>query len=248
MQLQWSTLADCYGRLPADLPSMRKVGKAGVCSKRRILAANASSREDPPPQVLEAHKLLKMWIFTHSPEVLAMRTLTPELTFPDVIASFDSTGKLQAIGERRIDRGHAEISFPLAVTRYALSYAVKGSPRAGAIKKAGTAMMGALLERWADEQGSSLSLYTLPASAFVRRYYIENGAVSACKEGSRHSEKDCAEMAERDENCGCNVRLCIPAQCPRYFQAGMCGPGFTTILGGWWQGCFSLFGKLQGSC
>eukprot|EP00929_Paragymnodinium_shiwhaense_P036529 TRINITY_DN19565_c0_g1_i2.p1 TRINITY_DN19565_c0_g1~~TRINITY_DN19565_c0_g1_i2.p1 ORF type:complete len:113 (+),score=13.09 TRINITY_DN19565_c0_g1_i2:86-424(+) len=95
----------------------------------------------------------------------------------------------------------------------------------------------------------NLIVYTFPASAFVRKHYIQNGARMACADKNKHTDEECAKMADKNENCDCDVRLCVTTKCLLYFESGMCGTATAWDIGrGVTKGCYGVTGNFIGSC
>jgi hypothetical protein len=217
------------------LAAFQKAWAQGVRRNQLVLVDDAAERErtHTPAQVFEAWKLLKIVFLQYFPQLLDPQLLEEKVvvdrSIPELIASF-SAGKLQAVGKLHYTEGNPHVDFPLAVTRYTISYAVKGTEQAGA-EKSGRVLLGGWIEEnmvdLADLQ-ENLIVTTFPASAFVRQHYIKNGAKNSCSQANEHTNGECDAMLEQSNNCDCNVKLCVLHKCLYYFQAGMCGT--TTAL------------------
>jgi len=252
LEQQWRQLSAAFKQISDGCRKMmgRFCARAMVTRLRdHVRDDEEDSAFDTPVQTLEAWKLFKVFLLKYAPETL-IGERPPPIPFKDVIASFSADGLLQSLGQLSFSPSTAEVHFPLAVTRYTMSYVVKGTAASGAQKGAGKALLSGWIESHASKIQGDLTLHTLPAGSWVRQYYIKNGAHSDCARGSESSHTDdmCAEMMEQNENCDCEVTSCVRAKCIWYFQAGMCGSLGVHSVSGVAKGCYSVLGNFVGSC
>lgn len=216
-----------------------------------LLQDGADANQAVLPQVFEAWKLMKIVFLQYAPELLAGHRVDGYTFLPELIAAFSEDGTMQAVGKVQYEESKSEVYFPLAVTRYTLSYAAKDSGQAGAEKGAGRALLAGWIEERIMDLNRDMVLYTFPASAFVRKLYMKNGALSACTGMNDKTDDECGRMAEADQNCDCDVRMCVKAKCIMYFELGICNSAsLTDMFTGWTKGCYSASttATFAGSC
>jgi len=256
LQREWSPLRDCWFQQgnetcrndPACPKQQALLVDALMCAgkKRRAMTSFNGTVSN---QTLAASKLLNL--------IIVMEDFLYPLgglgkigikRHPRLVASFGPDGKMQALGQIEFNATQGTVKLHTAVTRYTMSYDVKG-PRTGSMKSAGKSLVGGFLEA-SSLQGTTNNLMfcTRPADTFVRKHYISNGAQMACGPSSKKTNDECTSMMQDGKNCDCEVCLCILAKCVLYFQASQCDLKLSDKGWGLYHGCFSYQGKFKGTC
>lgn len=227
----------------------RKMMKINLCGKRGQKAIEET--DEGVAQNTEATKLLKIIIMGNFVDVLIGATDTQLI--PTMVASFSQDGKLEGLAEFKFKPGSwtervwegGKLGLSSAVTRYSLAYAEKGTVLPA--KGAGRALIGGWFDQ--NDYTGDMTLSTMPASAFVRKYYMDNGGHTKCLPNGKFNATTCEEMLTKNENCNCAVELCLTSQCQWYFAAGTCNrAGFQDMVSGYYHGCYTLRGKFNGVC
>lgn len=248
MKREWASFTVCAKKLISA-----ECVKEKVCAQTRLLKVNMCgvrgkamlkiSSESQLPQNEEASKLLKIIVMGNFIQALAGFVDVP--ADPKLIAAFTSDGLMQSLGEIAFDEAAGKLKLPSAVTLYALTYAVKSTAQAS--KGAGRALIGGWFEQ--STYNEHLTLTTSPASAFVRKYYMDNGGHTSCAARGKFNATTCEEMLQEKKNCNCEVELCITPVCHWYFAAAVCNRlGVKDMITGKFRGCYTMFGKFNGVC
>jgi len=233
--------------LQQRLATVEKTWRQGIRDARLALDGSQEDSAGTSPQVFEAWKLLKIVFLQYFPELVIGAVVVTQ-SIPELIASF-SGGKLQSVGKLYFTEDESHVYFPLAVTRYTISYTVKAIEQAE--RGAGKVLLSGWLEDKMVDLEDNLVMNTFPASAFVRQHYIKNGAANACDETKTDTNAKCDAMLQKKEkeNCDCDVKICVKLKCLYFFQAGMCGTATTWDMAlGVKKGCYGVSGDFTGSC
>lgn len=260
LQREWSPLRDCWlqdgmEKCRTDLACAGNVPKdyftdAILCAgrKRKEMSTFDGSVSN---QTQAASKLFNRIIFWEN-LLFPFGGLTKEHRIqrhPELVASFGPDGKMQSLGQIKYDATQGKVRLDTAVTRYTMSYDVKGSLETGAMKSAGKSLVGGFLEASAlQDTSKNLEFCTKPADTFVRKHYIKSGAQSACGSKSKFTNDECASMMKNGTNCDCEVCLCIRPNCVKSFKATQCDLTTWEKAMGVFYRCFSIDGKFTGAC